>query len=243
MHKHVQWFLECAAEAFGLPEPVYRFGSAARPAIGDYGICGDGSAGYDFPQWPEDDRLPLADGVARTVVASGVLEQVFHPDWAMDELSRILMPGGTLLIGSADDTGPPTSMPGYWRLTPRSMQRLLEELEVTLVAWQGVEPVSGSICGVGFKTPVDPDVLQRTNRFTECFQHRFDAAGPIAAGRRLKGLLGGWVRGLATWRQIREQNRAQVAVCVSGSQILKQDILKSCLPSDEKTGTRLDLLE
>jgi len=239
MHEQTQWFLDCAAEAFGLPAPVYRFGSAAR----DHGTHGHGSGRYDFPRWPEEDRLPLPDGVARTVVATGVLEQVFHPTRAMDELSRILMPGGMLLIGSACENGPATSMPDYWRLTPRSMQRLLEELEVTLVAWQGAEQASGSVHGVGLKTPVDGDIPQRTNRFTECYRHRFDTAGPIALGRRMKRSLGNWFRDRATRRRNREQNGAQVAVCISGGQVLKQDILKSCLPSDEKTGTRLDLLE
>ena len=61
-------------------------------------------------------------------------------------------------------------------------------------AWQGAEPASGSVHGVGLKTPVDGDILQRANWFTECYRHRFDKAGPVALGRRMKRSLGNWFR-------------------------------------------------
>jgi len=43
-------------------------------------------------------RLPFADGTYDAVLSAGVLEHVEHPDRSLDEIRRVLVPGGRLYI-------------------------------------------------------------------------------------------------------------------------------------------------
>jgi len=47
---------------------------------------------------PEPVKLPFGDGEFDAVLGCGVLEHVMHPDGSLDELHRILKPGGTLYV-------------------------------------------------------------------------------------------------------------------------------------------------
>ena len=46
----------------------------------------------------EPRRLPYADGSFQAVLSCGVLEHVLDPDASLDELARVLAPGGTLYV-------------------------------------------------------------------------------------------------------------------------------------------------
>jgi SAM-dependent methyltransferase len=46
----------------------------------------------------EPRRLPFADGAFDAVLSCGVLEHVEDPDASLDEISRILLPGGTFYV-------------------------------------------------------------------------------------------------------------------------------------------------
>ena len=47
---------------------------------------------------PDPVRLPFEDDAFDTVLSLGVLEHVAHPDDSLEELKRVLVPGGTLYV-------------------------------------------------------------------------------------------------------------------------------------------------
>jgi SAM-dependent methyltransferase len=47
---------------------------------------------------PDPRRLPFADGAFEAVLSCGVLEHVADPDTSLDEIQRILVPGGTFYV-------------------------------------------------------------------------------------------------------------------------------------------------
>ena len=134
-------------------------------------------------------------------------------------------------------------MPAYWRLTPRSVGRLLSGMEAVLVGWQGAEGFPHTVYGIGFKPPPTGAILEGTRRFLDRFQARLDeAAGRIAWPERLMHLLTCWARSRSERRHRRDFYKAQFAVHLAGDRNLKHDLFQSCLP-DKKTGTRLDLMD
>ncbi|NEE21973.1 class I SAM-dependent methyltransferase, partial [Streptomyces sp. SID7499] len=48
----------------------------------------------------EHGGLPLADGCADAVLFSEILEHLVDPDQALDELRRVLRPGGHLMLST-----------------------------------------------------------------------------------------------------------------------------------------------
>jgi SAM-dependent methyltransferase len=175
MHKHVQAFIETAAQAFDLHGPVYEFGYCATERPVEELVCSAGEAtdGEESRQLAELERIPLPDASARTVLCLNALEHVFEPARAMDEMLRILAPGSLLLICSASDDF--TGRPGrYWQLTPQSLQRLLEKVEATLIGWHGPDHSPHTVLAIGCKPPVPDSLFCSINDFMERFRARLD---------------------------------------------------------------------
>jgi SAM-dependent methyltransferase len=87
------------------------------------------------------EQLPLGAGRFDTVVCLEVLEYVPGYQKALQEMSRVLKPGGTLIMATpflhrAD------AMQDYWRFTQHSLRRLVEHtgLQVKSVRAQGGAP-------------------------------------------------------------------------------------------------------
>lgn len=102
------------------PEPVTTKGVYASPLRVDLG-CGprkpEGFVGIDRHQWGDTDivadlaeGIPLEDGIVDEVRAYDVLEHLPDPIHSMNELWRILKPGG-----KADILVPSTSGYGAWQ--------------------------------------------------------------------------------------------------------------------------------
>jgi SAM-dependent methyltransferase len=68
-------------------------------------------------------RLPLADGSVDLVLALELLEHVTRPQAVLDELRRILKPGGTVII-SVPSTVPRHDDHDYWRYTAEGLSEL-----------------------------------------------------------------------------------------------------------------------
>ena len=233
MGEQIRAFVDSAAEAFGLRGPVYQFGTCPSGDLRSRASlrgCFPKAAqvGFELDEGVEIERLPFPDGAARTVLCVGALERAYQPQRTMGEMIRILSPGGALLVCASVENPVPEQMPAYWRLTPRSVGRLLSGMEAVLVGWQGAEGFPHTVYGIGFKPPPTGAILEGTRRFLDRFQARLDeAAGRIAWPERLMHLL---------------TCKAQFAVHLAGDRNLKHDLFQSCLP-DKKTGTRLDLMD
>ncbi len=184
MHEHVRAFVKSAVEAFALAGPVYEFGfcpanpmgrAALRDCFPDSGyigcdLCDEGDADHR----ERFARLPFADGVARTVVCVNVLGHVLDPRKTAKELTRLLAPGGGILIVSTLDARSWDRRRSASRLQPGLIRQLLPGLEIPVVGWQGDLEAPHTVYAAGFKPPLTVAVLGGTQRLLQDFPARLD---------------------------------------------------------------------
>ena len=248
MNGAIEAFFDSAIDAFKLSGPVYQLGSCPSGDSGPWARLRESfpegeHVGFGWEDETELERLPFPDGVARTVLCVDALGYAIEPQRAVEEMLRILSPGGALLVCASVEAPVPDQAPTYWRLTPRGLERLLSGMEARLVGWQGSEDFPHTLYGVGFKPPLSRAVLQGTNRFLDRFPARIgQMAGPVGWRGWLRQLLAGWAGGRSQRRRRRDYHNLQFAVHFSVDRKLKHEVLQSCLPEGQ-TGTRLDLME
>jgi hypothetical protein len=224
-------------------------------------LCDEGNAGHlgHFA------RLPFSDGVARTVVCVNVLGQVFErrarPAAAHDvsslqdagaraansrgdlktskELTRLLAPGGGMLIVATLDAGSGDCRGRASRIQPGLVRQLLPGLEVPLVAWQGDLEAPDTVYAVGIKPPLTAAILGGTRRFLKIFPARLDRLAAVGHEKPLR-----WRDYLAVWRSgcVRRQRFAQIEFLLD----LPRSASLQDTPAEYAagaTGTRLDLTD
>ncbi len=181
MRDNVRAFVETAVESFGLRGPVYEFGSylvAGQEHVANLRplFAGDTYVGCDMRDGPGVDRVEdlaqvnLPDGVARTIVCVDTLEHVFQVERAVQEMVRLLAPGGFLLLSAPMDFRIHAYPDDYWRLTPSCLARLLAPLDGVVIGSQGVEKFPHTVLGIGCKAPLDPAFVRRAGMFVASFQ-------------------------------------------------------------------------
>ena len=247
MCRHVQAFVASATEAFRLRGPVYRFcsrgagGSWWREPLPPGHLAESGCIDVELPEGTEGVLLPLPDGAARTVLCLGPLELSHEPRRMLEEVTRIVRPGGALLICTPAEAAVPGPTPDHWRLSPRSVDRLLCGMAATMVGWQGPDASPHTLYGIGFKAPLDGAVVAGAGRFLERFQARVrSSAAAIDWPRRLKHFLLRLTRPGTRRRRLRDHHKLQFALHFSVDHNLKHALLQDCL-SDEHAGGRLDV--
>jgi len=239
MCEEIRAFVASAAEAFRLRGPVYRFvcgsaGDLQRRRVLPDNLGEFGCVDVQICDAAESPRFAFPDGAARTALCFGTLEFAFEPQHLVAEMTRILAPGGALLIATLPQPPEPKPMPGYWRLTPRSVERLLGGTAATIVGWQAVEALTQRIYGIGFKPPAGAAVTRGINCFLRDFQTRLDElTGQRGRRQRLKRLLAPWTQ---TGRKL------EFAVHLRVEHNCRHDLLKDHL-DDQPTGGRIDLME
>ncbi len=251
MHETIRVLIHTAAGAFDLKGPVYEFGYsptgnpsdavALRDCFPHSGYLGcEVSPPAEIDRLADLSRLPFPDGAARTVVCVDTLEHVYEPPRAVEEMARILMPGGVLVLSASVEPEGPISLDNYWRLTPQVVERLMSPFEATLVAWQGNEESPHTVYGVGCKAPIGDAFVRGLNRFMVELPDRIRQSG----GRRgwLTRVLGAVLGrpGSAGARHTAEDRRLQFAVHLPLSSQVSSEFLLGTAPQ-ERTGTRLDL--
>ena len=136
------------AETFDLPEPILEVGSfqvAGQEHIAELrglfpgkeylGVDMRPGPGVDLVQDVEDMALP--DGSVGTVLALSTLEHVPHFWKGLDEIRRVLRPGGALLLACPFYFHVHDYPSDYWRFTPMALEMLLEDYPSKIVGWQG----------------------------------------------------------------------------------------------------------
>ncbi len=247
MWQSIRAFVDSAARSLNPSGPVYHFGG--DPADGFAGAL---ALKQSFPDTsyihcqldPQDDgtRLPLPDHTARTVLWVGPLVGTWQTGDAGGELSRILAPGGVLLL-AVPLGGSAGRLPDVWSPSQRTIERLLAGTEFTLVGWQGPETCPHTLYGIGIKTPIHDESLERASRFFDEFQQQLDRlASEVRWLRRLLARLARWLGvgndcpGDGDW------HRAQFMVHLEAEQASRARRLSELAPHD-RTGTRLDTRE
>jgi len=227
MRDNVRAFVAAAAAEFDLPGPIYEFGSFIVPgqeAIGDLRSLFPGRdyIGCDMRAGPGVDRvedlsqLTLPDESAATIVCVETLEHVFEVRRAVDELLRVLAPGGMIVITTPFNFHLHSYPGDYWRLTPSCLQGLLAPLAATVVGSQGVESFPHTVLAVGCKAPVPVNFAARAERFIARFQARLrEAKAAEPRGRRFKRRVVSLVRSKGERRHVREYYDARFVVSQS----------------------------
>lgn len=251
MREHLRAFLGSVSEAFPLDEPIYEFGhgpdvdaldgpvpQAAFPEKADR-ACREAEPG-EVERLEDLARLPFPNGAARTVIAVHALEHVFEPHRAVEEMIRILAPGGILVLSSQSAAQSPESADRYWHPTPRAIQRLLAGLEATLIGWQGDDQNPHTLFGIAAKPPVAEAFFAGAGRFLDGFQKRLnEVAASVGWWPRLKRRLATWKQGGISTRPADNFHKARFVLHLPVPDQLKHGLLASCLP-EENLGTRLD---
>jgi SAM-dependent methyltransferase len=156
-----------AAEAFTvlpIADPVVEIGS--RPAEGQEELAdlrpllpGHTYIGCDIQPGPGVDRvedihsLSFKDASVGTVLALDTVEHVADPIRGLQEVARVLRPGGVVLITSHMFMPIHAHPWDYWRFTPEGFGLLLAPFETRLVFANGWHLMPDTVFGVGVKGP------------------------------------------------------------------------------------------
>lgn len=175
MRPVVREFVQDCAELFEVREPVVEIG--ARPADGQEAAAylrdlfpGRAYIGCDIQEGPNVDRiedihaLSFEDGSVGTVVCVEVLEHVADPIRAVQEIHRVLAPGGVAILTSVMFMPIHAHPWDFWRFTPEGFAKLLEPFETSLAFGYGFDLLPEGVHGVGVKGPWDGLTLDRLPR-------------------------------------------------------------------------------
>lgn len=175
MRKVVRSFITDVVDNLPLLDPVVEIG--ARPAEGQEEetnlrdlFPGREYIGCDLQEGPGVDQiedihaLSFGDDSVGTVLAADTLEHVADPIRALQEIHRVLKPGGTVVITSVMFFVIHAHPWDYWRFTPEGFEQLLRPFESRLVAGHGWDLMPETVLGVGVKGAADLslDRLPRT---------------------------------------------------------------------------------
>jgi SAM-dependent methyltransferase len=180
MHEHLYAFVALASRIFAPLGPVYHLGSrlpddgseheGLRPLFGGHEFIGiDERRGPGVDRVEDLTNLSLASHSAGVVLCIERLETVFDVPRMVDEMIRVLAPGG-LAIVAAHMEGPPPGYPwDYWRITPNCMARMFGRLDGLLLGWQGPEYRPHTALAIACQAPVPASFASAADEFMTAY--------------------------------------------------------------------------
>jgi SAM-dependent methyltransferase len=173
MRKSIKDYIRLLAETLPAAEPVYEFG--ALQVEGQEGFAdlrpffpGKTYVGCDMRPGPGVDRvlnlhdIDLPADTAGTMICCDTLEHVEYPHRAVEEMFRVLRPGGFLAITSTMDFHIHDHPHDYWRFTPDAFRSLLRPCSQIQVDVAGRDIFPHTVVGIGVKGASLPlDAYQR----------------------------------------------------------------------------------
>lgn len=129
-------------------EPVLEIGSLQvgnppefgdiRPMFGNKFFVGtDMREGLGVDKIENVERLSFGNGSFGTVICLDTLEHVENIEKAMQEMKRVLEPGGALVISSVFSFPIHDYPNDYWRFTPECFRMLLKDMDGIVVEQSG----------------------------------------------------------------------------------------------------------
>lgn len=196
MRPTIRDFVALIADAFPIQEPIYEFGAFQVAGQEDLAnlrplFPGLHFVGADMREGPGVDTLLNLHDIDRpsesvgTVLCLDTLEHVEYPHRAIEEVYRILKPGGVAVISSVMDF-PIHDYPfDYWRFTPEAFRSILQPFELSFVGFAGTESFPHTVVGLGFKK-VRPELEQFMSRYAKWQAQQVPSTGGSAVARMLK---------------------------------------------------------
>ncbi|NLF37862.1 class I SAM-dependent methyltransferase [bacterium] len=174
MRKETRAFVEAVDRAITLPEPVVEIGSFQVEGQEKYAdlrslFAGRAFIGCDMRPGKGVDRiedlhkLTFADASVGTVIMLDTLEHVRNCFQAMEEVRRVLKPGGVVLMTSVM-LCPIHDYPcDYWRFTPQGFEALLDGFETRRVYSDRPKLFPRSVYALGVKGALGKDEVARAD--------------------------------------------------------------------------------
>ncbi len=162
MRRSINQFVGIAAKHLPISEPIYEFGAfqvAGQEHIADLRpyFPGKEYIGSDMREGLGVDvilnlhGLDLPDESVGTALMLDTLEHVEYPRKAMDEVYRVLKPGGLVVMSSVMKFHIHDYPYDYWRFTPEAFRSLLKPFSQAYVTYAGEEIFPHTVVGVGIK--------------------------------------------------------------------------------------------
>jgi SAM-dependent methyltransferase len=175
-------FISLVAASLPLRGPIYEFGSLRVPGQEDFAdlrplFPGFEYTGADMREGPGVDKLlnlhdiDMPPESVGTVLCLDTLEHVEYPHRALEEIHRILVPDGIVVISSVMDFPIHDYPYDYWRFTPEAFKSLLKPFPAAFIGAIGRESLPHTVLGIGFKGMTTS--LQEFQRKFEEWQVRY----------------------------------------------------------------------
>ena len=204
MNRFLNGVARALTETFDLPGPVLEIGSyqvAGQEDLADLRELFPGKpyVGLDMRPGPGVDlvadaqALPHADASLGTVIAMNTLEHVPRFWRALDEIRRVLRPGGALLLSCPFYFHIHSFPSDYWRFTPEALELLLEDYPSKLIGWHGPVKRPSNVWALAFRDgrpPITPAEFAAYRARVHRYAHE-----PLPWGKRLRYRLGRWLCG------------------------------------------------
>jgi SAM-dependent methyltransferase len=253
MRDNVRAFVQLAAESLSLHGPIYEFGSylvEGQEELGDLRplFPGQRYIGCDLRPGPGVNRvedlaaLTLPDESAQTIVCVETLEHVFEARRAVEEMIRVLAPGGVLLIAAPLDFHIHDHPSDYWRLTPSCLTRMLSPLDAVLVGWQGSARFPHTVFGIAAKGPAPARFARGAGQFVQRMQQwTASTAARECWQRRLKRWAASWFINKSEHVRRRDYFQVEFVLDLPGGHDWRQELLEMA-QTDGPTGSRIDFI-
>jgi len=158
-------FIKIVIKCLNFPEPIYEFGSYIVPGQENEAnlrpfFPGKQYIGCDMRKGPGVDLvlnlhdIDLPDNTAGTLLCFDTLEHVEYPWKAIEEIHRILRPGGVAIISSLMNFPIHNYPHDYWRFTPEGFKSLLKIFNRSIVTCTGEDNFPITVLGIAFKGEV-----------------------------------------------------------------------------------------
>jgi len=162
MRDNVKDLVQLVAQTLDVPEPIVEIGSLQVEGQVGYAdlrpfFPGKTYIGCDLRQGIGVDRienveqLTFEDNSVGTVLMVDTLEHVENCHLALQEIYRVLRPGGFLLLTSVMDFPVHEYPSDYWRFTPHCFELLLKRFSARWVFFQGNPLFPHTVIGLGVK--------------------------------------------------------------------------------------------
>ncbi len=150
------------------PEPICEFGAFQVPGherrAGRPLFSGRRYIGSDLQRGPGVDcvldleRLGLRTEAVGTAIALDTLEHVEQVWIALEELHRVLKPGGLLLLTSVMYFPTHAWPDDYWRFTASGFRALARKFDLTIIETAGLSDLPHTVVALAVKGRIDPSV-------------------------------------------------------------------------------------
>jgi len=162
MRQAVKDFVKVCSLNLPIKDPVYEFGSLRVEGQDEYAdlrpfFSANEYVGADMREGLGVDvvlnlhKIDLPANSVGTILLMDTLEHVEYLRKAMDEIYKILKPGGVLIMSSLMDFAIHDHPFDYWRFTPEAFKSLLKPFDFSIVDFAGKEDFPHTVVGIAFK--------------------------------------------------------------------------------------------